>query len=84
MSQENLPPRHRPIVAFGDPVTPTDKDPVYAAQTAVVGPLETDGSEFLLMLGVKQNFLFRFERDQLSKLHAAIGTALKQTASDEH
>jgi hypothetical protein len=55
---------------------------VLATEAAAVGPIEKDGSAFLLLFSTQRDFVFKLNRDQLSRLQHAIVKALRNTAAD--
>jgi hypothetical protein len=75
-----------PIAAFGapPPMSSGDLTNFLTPEVVEVGPIEEDGSAFLLLFATKQNFLFKLERTQLSRLQAAIEQALQNTTSEAH
>jgi len=71
-----------PIVAFGRPREILVSDPVHEPEAALVVPMGV--SYCGLMFSTNQNFVFQLQRDQMARLHAAIGRALQETAPGAH
>jgi hypothetical protein len=74
----------RPIAAFGVP-RPMTSDALkhfLTPEAAAIGPVEEDGSAFVLLLATQQNFLLKLDREQLSCLHAVIEQTLRNAVSE--
>jgi hypothetical protein len=68
----------RPVGAFGQRRPLPADQPALIPEAAAVGPIEEDGSAFLLLLATMQReFLFKLDRAQLSRLQSAIQRSLR-------